>query len=133
MTALQTWWGFRSPRLGARPLGVGPHRPQGLHRLRRRRIPPRRGRIEPRALPDRARRQRRADAPRVRPPLLRSGRQLAPAGAPHLHTFTPEEGATEHVGLDHLSQVSTFIADWVADIVHYVAPLPPVRGRRHAN
>jgi fermentation-respiration switch protein FrsA (DUF1100 family) len=29
--------------------------------------------------------------------------------------FTPEEGGTEHIGLDHLSYVSTFIADWVAD------------------
>ena len=27
----------------------------------------------------------------------------------------PEEGATEHIGLDHLPYVSTFIADWVAD------------------
>jgi hypothetical protein len=29
--------------------------------------------------------------------------------------FTPEEGATEHIGLDHLPYVSAFIADWVAD------------------
>ncbi|TQN41777.1 hypothetical protein FHU33_1158 [Blastococcus colisei] len=29
--------------------------------------------------------------------------------------FTPEEGATEHIGLDHLSYVITFIADWVTD------------------
>jgi hypothetical protein len=29
--------------------------------------------------------------------------------------FTPEEGATEHIGLDYLPHVSTFIADWVAD------------------
>jgi pimeloyl-ACP methyl ester carboxylesterase len=32
-----------------------------------------------------------------------------------LRVFTPEEGATEHIGLDHLPHVSTFIADWVAD------------------
>jgi pimeloyl-ACP methyl ester carboxylesterase len=32
-----------------------------------------------------------------------------------LRVFTPEEGATEHIGLDHLPFVSTFIADWVAD------------------
>jgi pimeloyl-ACP methyl ester carboxylesterase len=32
-----------------------------------------------------------------------------------LRVFTPEEGATEHIGLDHLPYVSTFIADWVAD------------------
>jgi dienelactone hydrolase len=32
-----------------------------------------------------------------------------------LRIFTPEEGATEHVGLDHLPYVSSWIADWVAD------------------
>ncbi|GGM93908.1 alpha/beta hydrolase [Lentzea pudingi] len=32
-----------------------------------------------------------------------------------LRLFTAEEGATEHIGLDHLSHVSTYIADWVAD------------------
>jgi pimeloyl-ACP methyl ester carboxylesterase len=32
-----------------------------------------------------------------------------------LRVFTPEEGATEHIGLDHLPYVSTFVADWVAD------------------
>ena len=32
-----------------------------------------------------------------------------------LRVFTPEEGATEHIGLDHLPHDSTFIADWVAD------------------
>jgi dienelactone hydrolase len=32
-----------------------------------------------------------------------------------LRIFTPEEGATEHIGLDHLSHVGTFIADWVTD------------------
>ena len=37
--------------------------------------------------------------------------------SPHreLRLFTAEEGATEHIGLDHLPHVSTFIADWVAD------------------
>jgi len=34
-----------------------------------------------------------------------------------LRIFTPEEGATEHIGLDHLPYVSTFIADWVADTI----------------
>ena len=33
-----------------------------------------------------------------------------------LRVFTPDEGATEHIGLDHLPHVSTFVADWVADI-----------------
>ena len=32
-----------------------------------------------------------------------------------LRVFTPAEGGAEHVGLDHLPHVSTFIADWVAD------------------
>jgi pimeloyl-ACP methyl ester carboxylesterase len=32
-----------------------------------------------------------------------------------LRVFSPEEGATEHIGLDHLPHVSTWIADWVAD------------------
>jgi dienelactone hydrolase len=33
-----------------------------------------------------------------------------------LRIFTAEEGATEHIGLDHLPHVSSFIADWVADM-----------------
>ena len=33
-----------------------------------------------------------------------------------LRVFTPDEGATEHIGLDHLSHVSTYIADWVAGV-----------------
>ena len=41
------------------------------------------------------------------------------AGSPvrrrELRVFTAEEGATEHIGLDHLPHVSSFIADWVAD------------------
>lgn len=32
-----------------------------------------------------------------------------------LRLFTPEEGATEHIGLDHLSHVGTYIADWIED------------------
>jgi len=32
-----------------------------------------------------------------------------------LRIFTPEEGATEHVGLDHLPHVSAFTADWIED------------------
>ena len=32
-----------------------------------------------------------------------------------LRVFTPEEGGTEHIGLDHLPHVSTYIADWTAD------------------
>ena len=60
-------------------------------------------------------------------PLLEGGgaRRVVPAQGPadqavaspkrELRIFTAEEGATEHIGLDHLPHVSTFIADWVAD------------------
>jgi dienelactone hydrolase len=33
-----------------------------------------------------------------------------------LRIFTPEEGGAEHVGLDHLPHVSTYVADWVAEV-----------------
>jgi dipeptidyl aminopeptidase/acylaminoacyl peptidase len=33
-----------------------------------------------------------------------------------LRIFTAEEGANEHIGLDHLPHVSAFVADWVADV-----------------
>jgi dienelactone hydrolase len=32
-----------------------------------------------------------------------------------LRIFTPEEGGAEHIGLDHLPHVSSYIADWVTD------------------
>jgi dienelactone hydrolase len=41
-----------------------------------------------------------------------------------LRIFTAEEGATEHIGLDHLPYVSSFIADWVTDTF---AALPDAR------
>jgi dienelactone hydrolase len=34
-----------------------------------------------------------------------------------LRIFTAEEGGAEHIGLDHLGHVSTYIADWVADVL----------------
>ncbi|HEY3480852.1 MAG TPA: alpha/beta fold hydrolase, partial [Streptomyces sp.] len=45
----------------------------------------------------------------------RSYEQAVNAPKRELRVFTPEEGATEHIGLDHLPHVSTYIADWVAD------------------
>ena len=45
----------------------------------------------------------------------RSYEQAVRSPKRELRIFTPDEGATEHIGLDHLSHVSTFIADWVAD------------------
>jgi hypothetical protein len=32
-----------------------------------------------------------------------------------LRIFTPDEGATEHVGLDHPPHVGAFTADWIED------------------
>jgi hypothetical protein len=34
-----------------------------------------------------------------------------------LRIFTPEEGGAEHIGLDHLPYVSTYIADWASDVL----------------
>jgi len=45
----------------------------------------------------------------------RSYEQAVNSPKRELRIFTPEEGATEHIGLDHLPHVSVFIADWVAD------------------
>ncbi len=45
----------------------------------------------------------------------RSYEQAVNSPKRELRVFTPEEGATEHIGLDHLPFVSTFVADWVAD------------------
>ncbi|MEJ1109543.1 MULTISPECIES: alpha/beta hydrolase family protein [unclassified Kribbella] len=41
-----------------------------------------------------------------------------------LRIFTPEEGATEHIGLDHLPHVATYIADWVAETFTELDPDP---------
>jgi dienelactone hydrolase len=38
-----------------------------------------------------------------------------------LRVFTPDEGATEHVGLDHLPHVGAFTADWVEDTFNELA------------
>ncbi|WP_338889362.1 alpha/beta hydrolase family protein [Rhodococcus sovatensis] len=35
-----------------------------------------------------------------------------------LRIFTAEEGGAEHVGLDHLPYVSSFVADWIHDTFH---------------
>jgi pimeloyl-ACP methyl ester carboxylesterase len=52
----------------------------------------------------------------------RSYEQAVNSPKRELRVFTPEEGATEHIGLDHLPHVSTFIADWVADTFAELAP-----------
>jgi dienelactone hydrolase len=38
-----------------------------------------------------------------------------------LRIFTPDEGATEHVGLDHLPHVGAFTADWIEDTFREMA------------
>jgi dipeptidyl aminopeptidase/acylaminoacyl peptidase len=45
----------------------------------------------------------------------RSYEQAVNSPKRELRVFTAEEGGNEHMGLDHLPQVSVFIADWVAD------------------
>ena len=55
----------------------------------------------------------------------RSYEQAVNSPRRELRVFTPEEGATEHIGLDHLPHVSTFVADWVADVFAEV----PTRAR----
>jgi dienelactone hydrolase len=39
-----------------------------------------------------------------------------------LRVFTAAEGGAEHIGLDHLPAVSTYIADWVSDVFAAVPP-----------
>lgn len=40
--------------------------------------------------------------------------QAAASPKRELRIFTVEEGCSEHIGLDHLPYVSSFVADWVA-------------------
>ena len=97
--------------LGPCPLGLGQARHRHVHRVRRGRPPRRRRRTDHGAVPHRARRERPADPPRVRPPVLRPGRQQPEARASDLHA---RGGSTEHIGLDHFPHVIGYIADWVS-------------------
>ena len=45
----------------------------------------------------------------------RSYEQAVNSPKRELRIFTPDEGGAEHIGLDHLPHVSTFIADWITD------------------
>jgi dienelactone hydrolase len=45
----------------------------------------------------------------------RSYAQAVASPKRELRVFTAVEGGAEHIGLDHLPYVSTFVADWVAD------------------
>jgi dienelactone hydrolase len=46
----------------------------------------------------------------------RSYEQAVNSPRRELRIFTAGEGANEHIGLDHLPHVSTFVADWVAEV-----------------
>jgi pimeloyl-ACP methyl ester carboxylesterase len=46
----------------------------------------------------------------------RSYEQAVNSPRRELRIFTADEGANEHIGLDHLPHVSTFVADWVAEV-----------------
>jgi dienelactone hydrolase len=46
----------------------------------------------------------------------RSYEQAVNSPRRELRVFTAAEGGAEHIGLDHLSHVSVFIADWIADV-----------------
>ena len=50
----------------------------------------------------------RGAQPRLAPGAVNSPKR-------ELQVFTPEEGATEHIGLDHLPHVGAFTADWIED------------------
>ena len=52
----------------------------------------------------------------------RSYEQAVNSPKRQLRIFTPEEGGAEHIGLDHLPHVSTYIADWVTDTLADVDP-----------
>ncbi|MQY27286.1 alpha/beta hydrolase family protein [Nocardia aurantia] len=45
----------------------------------------------------------------------RSYEQATHSPKRELRIFTPDEGATEHIGLDHLPYVTGFIANWISD------------------
>ncbi|MCE0537577.1 alpha/beta hydrolase [Kineosporia rhizophila] len=47
----------------------------------------------------------------------RSYEQAVNSPRRELRVFTRGEGGAEHIGLDHLSHVSTFVADWVSDVL----------------
>lgn len=45
----------------------------------------------------------------------RSYEQAVNSPRRELRIFTPDEGATEHIGLDHLPHVGAYTADWIED------------------
>ena len=47
----------------------------------------------------------------------RSYEQATNASSRTLRVFTPDEGATEHIGLDHLPHVGAYTADWIEDVL----------------
>ncbi len=51
----------------------------------------------------------------------RSYEQAVNSPRRELRIFTPDEGATEHIGLDHLPHVGAFTADWIEDTLRALA------------
>jgi dienelactone hydrolase len=52
----------------------------------------------------------------------RSYEQAVNAASRELRIFSPDEGATEHIGLDHLPHVGAYTADWVEDTFAALEP-----------
>ena len=90
----------------------GVRRRRHVHQGRRGGQPQRRRREDHRPVPDHPRRERPADHVSY---AHQSYDQAVNSPKRELRIFTLEEGATEHVGLDHMPHIDAFIADWVED------------------
>ena len=62
------------------------------------------------------------DLPTPAGPHHRSYEQATGSSRRDLRIFTAAEGGAEHIGLDHLPHVSTYIADWAADTFAQISP-----------
>jgi len=56
----------------------------------------------------------------------RSYDQAVNAASRQLRIFTREEGGAEHIGLDDLPKVSSYVADWVSDTFGSTSSQPTV-------
>jgi hypothetical protein len=54
----------------------------------------------------------------------RSYEQAVNAPSRELRIFTAQEGGAEHIGIDDLPRVGTYIADWVTDTFAAMVPQP---------
>ncbi|MBM2621641.1 prolyl oligopeptidase family serine peptidase [Actinoplanes sp. LDG1-06] len=55
----------------------------------------------------------------------RSYEQAVNSPRRELRVFTPAEGATEHIGLDHLPHVGAYTADWIEDTLRWLGQDTP--------